>query len=61
MEKFKSELDKLLKALDKLESNAEKINNKENKNKIDNNIELKKEFLNIRRKVSNLIQDFENS
>ena len=59
MEQFKSELAKLLKALDKLESNAEKINNKENK--IDNNIELKKEFLNIRRKVSNLIQDFENS
>ena len=61
MEQFKSELAKLLKALDKLESNAEKINNKENKNKTDNNIELKKEFLNIRRKVSNLIQDFENS
>ena len=61
MEQFKSELDKLLKALDKLESNAEKINNKENKNKTDNNIELKKEFLNIRRKVSNLIHDFENS
>ena len=61
MKQFKSELDKLLKALDKLESNAEKINNKENKNKTDNNIELKKEFLNIRRKVSNLIQDFENS
>ena len=59
MEQFKSELAKLLKALDKLESNAEKINNKENKT--DNNIELKKEFLNIRRKVSNLIQDFENS
>ena len=61
MEQFKSELDKLLKALDKLESNAEKINYKENKNKTDNNIELKKEFLNIRRKVSNLIQDFENN
>ena len=59
MEQFKSELAKLLKALDKLESNAEKINNKENKT--DNNIELKKEFLNIRRKVSNLIQGFENS
>ena len=61
MEQFKSELDKLLKALDKLESNAEKINKTENKNKTDNNIELKKEFLNIRGKVSNLIQDFENS
>ena len=61
MEQFKSELDKLLKALDKLESNAEKINKNEHKNKTDNNIELKKEFLNIRGKVSNLIQDFENS
>ena len=60
MEQFKSELDKLLKALDKLESNAEKINKTENKNKADNSIELKKEFLNIRGKVSNLIQDFEN-
>ena len=59
MEQFKSELDKLLKALDKLESNAEKINKIENKNKTDNNIELKKEFLNIRGKVSNLIKDFE--
>ena len=57
MEQFKSELDKLLKALDKLEINAETVN----KNKTGNNIELKKEFLNIRGKVSNLIQDFENS
>jgi len=61
MEQLKSELDKLLKALDKLEINAEKINKIENKNKTDNNNELKKEFLNIRGKVSNLIQDFENS
>ena len=61
MEQFKSELDKLLKALDKLESNVEKINKMENKNKTESNIELKKEFLNIRGKVSNLIQDFENS
>ena len=61
MEQFKSELDKLLRALDKLESNAEKINKTEIKNKTNNNIELKKEFLNIRGKVSNLIQDFENS
>ena len=61
MEQFKSELDKLLKALDKLESNAEKINKIENNDKTGNNVELKKEFLNIRGKVSNLIQDFENS
>ena len=61
MEQLKSELDKLLRALDKLESNAEKINKMENKNKIESNIELKKEFLNIRGKVSNLILDFENS
>ena len=60
MEQFKSELDKLLKALDKLESNAEKINKIENKSKT-NNEELKKEFLNIRGKVLNLIKDFENS
>ena len=59
MEQFKSELGKLLRALDKLESNAEKINKTENKNKTNNNIELKKEFLNIRGKVSNLIKDFE--
>ena len=61
MEQLKSELDKLLKALDKLEFNAEKINKTENKNKTENNKELKKEFLNIRGKVSNLIKDFENS
>ena len=61
MDQFKSELDKLLKALDKLESNAEKINKMEKKNKTESSIELKKEFLNIRGKVSNLIQDFENS
>ena len=61
MEQLKSELDKLLRALDKLESNAEKINKMENKNKTESNVELKKEFLNIRGKVSNLIQDFENS
>ena len=61
MEQLKPELDKLLKALDKLESNAEKINKMENKNKTESNIELRKEFLNIRGKVSNLIQDFENS
>ena len=61
MEQLKLELDKLLKALDKLESNAEKINKMENKNKTESNVELKKEFLNIRGKVSNLIQDFENS
>ena len=61
MEQLKSELDKLLKALDKLESNAEKRNKLENQNKIDYNIKLKKEFLNIRGKVLNLIQDFEKS
>ena len=61
MEQLKSELDKLLKALDKLESNTEKKNKMENKNKTESNLELKKEFLNIRGKVSNLIQDFENS
>ena len=60
MEQLKSELDKLLKALEKLEGNVEKNKiKKENKN--DSNIELKKEFINIREKVSNLIQDFENS
>ena len=59
MEQLKSELDKLLKALDKLECNAEKINNIDNKT--ENNIDLKKEFLNIREKVSNLIQNFENN
>ena len=58
MEELKSELDKLFKALDKLEDNAEKINKLQDKSNI--NIELKKEFLNIRDKVSNLIQDFEN-
>ena len=61
MEQLKSELDKLLKALDKLEDNTKKINKRKNEDKTKNNIELKKEFLNIRGKVSNLIQDFENS
>ena len=58
MEQLKLELDKLLKALDKLEFNAEKINKMENKNKTESNIQLKKEFLVIREKVSNLIQNF---
>ena len=58
MEQLKLELDKLLKALDKLEFNAEKINKMENKNKTESNIQLKKEFLIIREKVSNLIQNF---
>ena len=61
MEQLKSELDKLLKALDRLEDNAEKINKIKNEDKTKSNLELKKEFLNIREKVSNLIQDFENS
>lgn len=60
MEQLKSELDKLLKALEKLEGNVEK-NKIKNENKTVSNIELKKEFINIREKVSNLIQDFENS
>ena len=60
MEQLKSELDKLLKALEKLEGNVEK-NKIKNEDKTDINIELKKEFINIREKVSNLIQDFENS
>ena len=60
MEQLKSELDKLLKALEKLEGNVEK-NKIKNEDKTDINIELKKEFNNIREKVSNLIQDFENS
>ena len=59
MEQLKSELDKLLKALDKLEDNTKKINKRKNEDKTKNNIELKKEFLNIRGKVSNLIQAFD--
>ena len=59
MEQLKSELDKLLKALDKLEDNTKKINKQKNEDKTKNNIELKKEFLNIRGKVSNLIQAFD--
>ena len=59
MEQLKSELDKLLKALNKLEDNTNKINKLKNEDKTKNNIELKKEFLNIRGKVSNLIQAFD--
>ena len=59
MEQLKSELDKLLKALDKLEDNTKKINKQKIEDKTKNNVELKKEFLNIREKVTNLIQAFD--
>ena len=58
MEQIKLEIQKLYKALDKLETRCDKIKNLNvNKNDKDNS-EIKKEFLNLRNKVTRLIDEF---
>ena len=55
MEQIKLEIQKLYKALDKLETRCDKIKNiKVDQNAIDNS-DIKKEFLNLRNKVIRLI------
>ena len=58
MEQIKLEIQKLYKALDKLENRCDKIKIlKENQNAEDN-LNIKKEFLNLRNKVTRLIDEF---
>ena len=58
MEQIKLEIQKLYKALDKLETRCDKIKNlKVDQNAIDNS-DIKKEFLNLRNKVTRLIDEF---
>ncbi len=55
MEQIKLEIQKLYKALDKLETRCDKIKNIQvDQNAIDNS-DIKKEFLNLRNKVIRLI------
>ena len=58
MEQIKLEIQKLYKALDKLEIRCAKIKNLKVDQKTENNSDLKKEFLNLRNKVSRLIDEF---
>ena len=59
MEQIKLEIDKLNKALEKLESGFDKIlKNTEVKESSDNS-DIKKEVLNLRNKVTNLLNEFE--
>ena len=58
MEQIKLEIQKLYKALDKLETRCDKIKNMQvDQNAIDN-LDIKKEFLNLRNKVTRLIDEF---
>ena len=56
MENLKTEINKLYKVIEKLESKANNLHKKE-KNLKNNN--LKEEFLLVRKKVSDLIQDLD--
>tara|TARA_B100000029_G_scaffold421640_1_gene427992 strand:- start:43 stop:222 length:180 start_codon:yes stop_codon:yes gene_type:complete len=58
MEQIKLEIQKLYKALDKLESGYDKIQNLKADHKADDNSDIKKEFLNLRNKVTRLIDEF---
>ena len=58
MEQIKLEIQKLYKALDKLEIRCAKIKNLKVDQKTENNSDLKKEFLNLRNKVIRLIDEF---
>ena len=58
MEQIKLEIQKLYKALDKLEIRCAKIKNLKVDQKTENNSDLKKEFLDLRDKVVGLIDEF---
>ena len=58
MEKIKLEIQKLYKALDKLETRCEKIKNLKVDQNAEDNSDIKKEFLNLRNKVTRLIDEF---
>ena len=55
MEQIKLEIQKLYKALDKLETRCDKIKNLKVDQNAEDNSDIKKEFLNLRNKVIRLI------
>ena len=58
MEQIKLEIQKLYKALDKLETRCDKIKNMQVDQNAKDNSDIKKEFLNLRNKVTRLIDEF---
>ena len=58
MEQIKLEIQKLYKALDKLEIRCDKIKNLKVDQNAEDNSDIKKEFLNLRNKVNRLIDEF---
>ena len=58
MEQIKLEIQKLYKALDKLETRCDKIKNLKVDQNAEDNLDIKKEFLNLRNKVTRLIDEF---
>ena len=58
MEQIKLEIQKLYKALDKLETRYDKIKNLKLNQNAEDNSDIKKEFLNLRNKVTRLIDEF---
>ena len=58
MEQIKLEIQKLYKALDKLETICDKVKNLKVDKNAEDNSDIKKEFLNLRNKVIRLIDEF---
>ena len=58
MEQIKLEIQKLYKALDKLETRCNKIKNMQADQNAEDNSDIKKEFLNLRNKIIRLIDEF---
>ena len=58
MEQIKLEIQKIFKALDKLETRCDKIKNLKVDQNAEDNSDIKKEFLNLRNKVTSLIDEF---
>ena len=58
MEQIKLEIQKLYNALDKLETRCDKIKNLKVDQNAEDNSDIKKEFLNLRNKVTRLIDEF---
>ena len=58
MEQIKLEIQKLYKALEKLETRCDKIKTLRLDQNAEDNSDMKKEFLNLRKKVTRLIDEF---
>ena len=58
MEQIKLEIQKLYKALDKLETKCDKTKNLKVDQNAEDNSDIKKEFLDLRNKVIRLIDEF---